>query len=967
MTTRLFVALAFVSVVGCFDSGPEAIEDDFCHGLRDGVECDDGNPCTSGDRCGAGVCLGRLVADQTVCDDDNLCTEASVCLAGQCMGEVKDCSTLTDQCNSGTCDLETGACVADPVEDGRICEDANNCTLQDACAAGVCVGEAKVCPGEQTQCSAPTCDAGSGECYDAPKADGLQCNDGDKCTLSDACSAGECLGEPKFCGDGDPSCQETVCESNSGDCIAVDRPDGTVCDDGNSCTDGEICSEGLCGGGVEVTNGALCDDGDPCSVLDQCDGGVCGGKPMDCSDLNVGQCVVGVCDAGACAEQEIESEECFCHDQEDGVACDDADPCTLNDVCTGGECRGDSKDCSELDGMCVAGGCDPTVGECVTVPLPDGPACDDDSPCTNQDACFSGTCVGKPVDCSALDGMCGLGQCEAETGACVVAPVPDQTPCDDGDACTGQDECTEGLCTGLITLCVCAGKEPGEACDDGNPCTSDEVCEQGADSLVCLGATKDCSDLDGACLLGICDETSGECGTVPRPDGLVCDDADSCTEDDACLAGTCEGPGIEMCGGSAAMCEDFAAADETALAVEISAAPTTVFGRIEQASETDYFEVELLEGQLLDVETRQHCASGLDTQILVYAPGGTTLVTSDDDGGEDKWSKVSQLEITATGTWVIGVTAYTTSGTGGYFLDVAADFPPPCETDADCDCDQLTCVLEGQSAGQCVPKMPAESEPNDAPAESTPTAVGEAIRGELTPGDVDWYTLELEAGIPVTLTTQSWCGAAVDPELLLEQVGDAETPATAVAYDADSAGDGQASIAEYVATTTGTYRVKVTDQAATGGEYVLTIEDARCTQNEDCGCSDEICQGDAEAPGLCIPALDAPEEAPTTVLIPAQRVHAKLDAAYDQDSFAIDLTPGQWTFTTEPFCGSDTDTELTLYAPDGAPYATDSDSGTNFFATLTAVTIETEGQWTLEVSGYGASTGSYIVTVTPTE
>ena len=38
------------------------------------VTCDDGNACTSGDACHAGVCAGVNVPDDTACDDTDACT-----------------------------------------------------------------------------------------------------------------------------------------------------------------------------------------------------------------------------------------------------------------------------------------------------------------------------------------------------------------------------------------------------------------------------------------------------------------------------------------------------------------------------------------------------------------------------------------------------------------------------------------------------------------------------------------------------------------------------------------------------------------------------------------------------------------------------------------------------------------------------------------------------------------------------
>jgi len=53
-----------------------------------GAACDDGNPCTSGDVCGASGCAGTVVADGTSCDDGRLCTPTDACSAGACVGSA---------------------------------------------------------------------------------------------------------------------------------------------------------------------------------------------------------------------------------------------------------------------------------------------------------------------------------------------------------------------------------------------------------------------------------------------------------------------------------------------------------------------------------------------------------------------------------------------------------------------------------------------------------------------------------------------------------------------------------------------------------------------------------------------------------------------------------------------------------------------------------------------------------------
>jgi len=98
-------------------------------------------------------------------------------------------------------------------------------------------------------------------------------------------------------------------------------------------------------------------------------------------------------------------------------------------------------DGNRADGDCCSSACGAE---------PVGSVCDDGDLCTQTDACdASGACVGAdPVVCaSGGTGQCGsAGTCDPATGQCVGGPVPDGTVCDDGDACTVEDVCLDGVC-----------------------------------------------------------------------------------------------------------------------------------------------------------------------------------------------------------------------------------------------------------------------------------------------------------------------------------------------------------------------------------------------------------------------------------------------------------------------------------------------------------------------------------------
>ena len=87
--------------------------------------CDDGKPCTVGDSCKSGKCMGAVIA---ACDDKNPCTLDGCTMAGVCThAPTPGACTDGNPCTNDTC--SGGSCASLAV----ICNDNNPCTL-DACA-----------------------------------------------------------------------------------------------------------------------------------------------------------------------------------------------------------------------------------------------------------------------------------------------------------------------------------------------------------------------------------------------------------------------------------------------------------------------------------------------------------------------------------------------------------------------------------------------------------------------------------------------------------------------------------------------------------------------------------------------------------------------------------------------------------------------------------------------------------------
>ncbi|UCE58166.1 MAG: DNRLRE domain-containing protein, partial [Phycisphaerales bacterium] len=66
----------------------------------------------------------------------------------------------------------------------------------------------------------------------------------------------------------------------------------------------------------------------------------------------------------------------------------------------------------------------------------------------------------------------------------------------------------------------------------------------------CVFTPLDCSHLDDACNVGICNGSSGVCEAQTTNEGGACDDGDLCTENDVCSGGSCAGTSVDCSDGN---------------------------------------------------------------------------------------------------------------------------------------------------------------------------------------------------------------------------------------------------------------------------------------------------------------------------------------------------------------------------------------------------------------------------------
>ena len=560
-----------------------------CDGSILGSDCEVDGDCTEAlldpysDDCAQYVCdRGRCTVDYINAGDE-CAANVQVTDPTYWGTESRDLDTLS--CFVGRCNT-SGRCLSDatPAE-GLACDDddGNECTTE-ICVSGVCdhdpnptVGDN--CNEDDDACTLDECDA-TGTCIVGPDMD---CDDNNICTYPDTCVDSDpdhiaaLCSNPAVDGNAEgygytdsTDCADLICTGGVGvstatDCTGYNPSSLDLQCNTYSCVDGN--GEDNCTLAYLSQVGDLCSDKDACTIGDRCvDGGSAGEckatGDLDCNDLN--DCTEDTCSEGTCINT-----------ADIGAACDDGNPCTLNDTCdsTKSCVPGSPKDCSSLDNQCTDGICNTSTGDCEESYLASGTSCDADSnPCTLSDACDgSGNCVaGTDKDCSSMDDTCNDGVCNTTSGLCEKDPsAKEGDSCDaDGDSCTIADTCQSGVCTADTNTVDCSSYNNqcnistcdsttgscvyqntallGQACNlDGNGCTT-ETC-QGADTaseLTCTALGSINCDDGNVCTAGACVSSGNytySCNNSALAATVSCDaDSNGCTVDDHCNgSGTC--------------------------------------------------------------------------------------------------------------------------------------------------------------------------------------------------------------------------------------------------------------------------------------------------------------------------------------------------------------------------------------------------------------------------------------------
>jgi hypothetical protein len=497
-----------------------------------GRPCDDGNPCTVDDRClNDGSCVGahKDCDDGLECTDDfcgpfgcghapkpgfclidracyadgernpanpcqrcdatpqvnriwTLAPPGTACADDRCNGEVCDeagaCVTGAPvECPAcHACNPATGACDADPEQNGHACDTGSLCERDAFCADGVCR------PSQIVFCGFPPndchldgdCNPTTGTCDYPAKLDGTSCTTGDRCTTGETCQGGVCSG-------GHPVCDQTgpclngpgVCNPATGGCTYALKAEGSACDDGNLCTTDNVC---------------------------QADG-TCAGTPVACQQPTE-LCKQAVCNP--------ETGGCVVTATPDGKP--DRKGCETCLQCRSGACRFAPQpiNCGGEDFPCLT--CDPATGTCV--PLPPntdcGSTCDTRRKCDDRGNCNSTPAVGCV---NVLD--CDDWVCDTATGTCV------RSGAKEGEFC-GVDKCKvciSGICWPKCGVCQTCDPASGQ-CNDCERCCGG-ICDQvlcGADCCPPFATCVTDSDGNRVCCNGVA--CNGQCCAANQTCGI---------------------------------------------------------------------------------------------------------------------------------------------------------------------------------------------------------------------------------------------------------------------------------------------------------------------------------------------------------------------------------------------------------------------------------------------------------------
>ncbi len=349
---------------------------------------DDASKCAAGEGCDVSNNAGKCVPS---CKNDGDCESPGfpVCsTSGATAGSCVVCDASFGASGNHACGATAKLCkasgfCASALGNGTTCTAAADCEA-GFCVDGVCCNEAcgGNAPNDCHACSKAKGSTKDGECM--ALADAAVCEDGDLCTVEDACFQGTCMvGNATNCS------TNGFCQSDKG-CTCKAGFAGLIC----QYSDATTCS----GHGVAELAGTC-----------KCDANYGGAFCNKCAENHFGDFCTSVCSPASCAAPATGCQTAACSAEgtcvytvvAEGATCTDGNPCTETDTCIGNTCvGGKAKSCAAEDGCHGAGVCDYQTGNCVNPVFPDLTAC-------SAAEGAPGSCAGGA--CVAIDPLAGRG------------------------------------------------------------------------------------------------------------------------------------------------------------------------------------------------------------------------------------------------------------------------------------------------------------------------------------------------------------------------------------------------------------------------------------------------------------------------------------------------------------------------------------------------------------------------------
>lgn len=324
-------------------------------------------------------------------------------------------------------------------------------------------------------------------------------------------------------------------------------------------------------------------------------------------------------------------------------------------------------------------------------------------------------------------------------------------------------------------------------------------------------------------------------------------------------------------------------------------------------------DLELTQGDVLTITVRG--LNNFDPRVALLDVKQRVVAENDDHGTNDTSigrfdSRISDVQITATGTYTIEIAGF--GGTGGDF--------------------EMT--IEGGTGGGVTPVVTPDVTPVASPTAEPDTEV-DVVTDTLAQNDVYIYVLEAEAGDVYTITARA-LSDELDTSLAIYNaenrfmIGN-EDHASPVA----DLGVFDAQIERYVVPTAGRYEVEVRGYQGVGGDFELTVE--RLATGVPEISDEEIFIGEIQPSGIFTQTFQ--------------------------------LEAGDWVTVTVRALSTGFDPRVALLSPSGAVLAENDDHGTQsgrigfLDSQIQNYPISESGTYSVEVAGYDVSAGSFGVTV----